>query len=134
MVYSLAVNSKILTEIMVKGNSNEKGDLIRLAMQFLEARNPGLAFDPESWNFVRGKEFEGNLAEIQDSFLNPSKVNNNPSLLSQLGHIATHGMFNMEFAQQTKNSVNSILRLRSSANCLIRRYLIRQLIGHLIRH
>ena len=92
MVYSLAVNSNVLQDIMVKGNKIEKSDLIRLAMQFVEARNPGLCFDPESWNFIRGKEFEGNLNEIQELFLNPTKAanHNSPSLLSQLGHIATH--------------------------------------------
>ena len=99
MVYSLAVNSNVLQDIMVKGNKNEKSDLIRLAMQFVEARNPGLCFDPESWNFIRGKEFEGNLNEIQELFLNPTKAanHNNPSLLSQLGHIATHTCMNFLF-------------------------------------
>lgn len=99
MVYSLAVNSNVLQDIMVKGNKNEKSDLIRLAMQFVEARNPGLCFDPESWNFIRGKEFEGNLNEIQELFLNPTKAanHNSPSLLSQLGHIATHTGMNFLF-------------------------------------
>ena len=47
MIYSLAVNEKIMNEIMVKGSTKEKNDLFRLVVGFLQNRNPDLKIKEE---------------------------------------------------------------------------------------
>ena len=95
VIYNLAINNKILIDIMVKGTSEEKKSLINLVFDFLENRQEGkLKIDRNSWSFVRGKEFEGNLNEIQNLFMAPSKdldslkTSNPQSLLNQIQEIS----------------------------------------------
>ena len=94
IIYSLAVNNRVLTDIMVKGTVEEKNSLIQLVFDFLENRQDGkLKVDRNSWSFIRGKEFEGNLNEIQNLFMAPSKdfdtlkTSNPKSLLNQIHQI-----------------------------------------------
>ena len=95
VIYSLAINNKILIDIMVKGTAEEKNSLIKLVFDFLENRQEGkLKIDRDSWSFIRGKEFEGNLNEIQNLFMAPSKdldslkTSNPQSLLNQIQQIS----------------------------------------------
>ena len=90
MIYSLAINEEVMNEIMVKGTTVEKSDLIKLALEFLENGNPDLALKKNSWNLVRVKDFEGNLNEIQQLFMTPKqtlRTDNTKSLLNQLTEI-----------------------------------------------
>lgn len=92
MIYSLAVNNKVLNDVMVKGSTEEKNDLIQLALAFLESRNSDLKVQKDSWSLIRGKDYEGNLNEIQQLFMtckNPNslKTENPKSLLHQLTQI-----------------------------------------------
>ena len=74
VIYSLAVNNRVLTDIMVKGTAEEKNSLVNLTFDFLENRQKTLKIDRNAWSWIRGKEFEGNLSEIQNLFMTPSKV------------------------------------------------------------
>lgn len=93
VIYSLAVNNKVMNDIMVKGSSEEKNDLIKLALEFLESRNSDLKVNKDSWSLIRGKDYEGNLNEIQQLFMaapkhdNSLKTENPKSLLNQLTQI-----------------------------------------------
>ena len=92
VIYSLAVNEKIMNEIMVKGSTKEKNDLFRLVVGFLQNRNPDLKIKDESWSLIRGRDYEGNLNEIQQLFMTPKqtsllKTENPKSLLNQITQI-----------------------------------------------
>ena len=93
VIYSLAVNDKIMNEIMVKGGTKEKNDLFRLVIEFLQNRNTDLKIKSESWSLIRGKDYEGNLNEIQQLFMVPKqtsllKTENPKSLLNQITQIS----------------------------------------------
>ena len=96
MIYSLAVNDKIMNGIMVKGGTKEKNDLFRLVVAFLENANPDLKLLDKSWSLIRGRDYEGNLNEIQQLFMTPKqtsqlKTDNPKSLLDQITQINTEG-------------------------------------------
>ena len=82
----------MMNHVMVKGTLQEKNDLIRLTLEFLEARNPDLKIGQSSWNLIRGKDYEGNLSEIQQLFMTPTigtlKTENPQTLLHQLTEIS----------------------------------------------
>ena len=90
----MAVNDKIMNEIMVKGGTQEKNDLFRLVVGFLQTRNPDLKIKEESWSLIRGRDYEGNLNEIQQLFMTPKqtssqlKTENPKSLLNQITQIS----------------------------------------------
>ena len=78
-----------MNQIMVKGSVEEKNDLINLALEFLKSRNEELKISQDSWSLIRGKDFEGNLNEIQQLFMASNsksllKTENPKSLLTQL--------------------------------------------------
>ena len=96
VIYSLAVNDKIMNGIMVKGGTKEKNDLFRLVVAFLENANPDLKLLDKSWSLIRGRDYEGNLNEIQQLFMTPKqtsqlKTDNPKSLLDQITQINTEG-------------------------------------------
>ena len=96
MIYSLAVNDKIMNGIMVKGGTKDKNDLFRLVVAFLENANPDLKILDKSWSLIRGRDYEGNLNEIQQLFMTPKqtsqlKTDNPKSLLDQITQINTEG-------------------------------------------
>ena len=96
VIYSLAVNDKIMNGIMVKGGTKDKNDLFRLVVAFLEKANPDLKLLDKSWSLIRGRDYEGNLNEIQQLFMTPKqtsqlKTDNPKSLLDQITQINTEG-------------------------------------------
>ena len=96
VIYSLAVNDKIMNGIMVKGGTKDKNDLFRLVVAFLENANPDLKLLDKSWSLIRGRDYEGNLNEIQQLFMTPKqtsqlKTDNPKSLLDQITQINTEG-------------------------------------------
>ena len=107
VIYSLAVNDKIMNGIMVKGGTKEKNDLFRLVVAFLENANPDLKLLDKSWSLIRGRDYEGNLNEIQQLFMTPKqtsqlKTDNPKSLLDQITQINTEGNGN---ESQEKNEI-----------------------------
>ena len=82
--------------IMVKGGTKDKNDLFRLVVAFLENANPDLKILDKSWSLIRGRDYEGNLNEIQQLFMTPKqtsqlKTDNPKSLLDQITQINTEG-------------------------------------------
>ena len=107
VIYSLAVNDKIMNGIMVKGGTKDKNDLFRLVVAFLENANPDLKLLDKSWSLIRGRDYEGNLNEIQQLFMTPKqtsqlKTDNPKSLLDQITQINTEGNGN---ESQEKNEI-----------------------------
>ena len=98
-----------MNEIMVKGSTKEKNDLFRLVVGFLQNRNPDLKIKEESWSLIRGRDYEGNLNEIQQLFMTPKqtsllKTENPKSLLNQITQITKEeeGNDNVEKSDEIK--------------------------------
>ena len=99
-----------MNEIMVKGSTKEKNDLFRLVVGFLQNRNPDLKIKDESWSLIRGRDYEGNLNEIQQLFMTPKqtsllKTENPKSLINQITQICQEeeeGNDNLEKSDEIK--------------------------------
>ena len=69
LVLSLAVNTNLLCNIMVKGSKAERENLFEISCRFLENRiGNGLKLDHKSYSLIRGKDYVGDLESIQRSF------------------------------------------------------------------